>query len=218
MASTARQCAADLRSGRRSGVIEVSQLDNGTVSATFVPNESFERTTDDADLLLSADTTAGIWQQSDQVVVEGETWGTIAARWTDDERMEVSFVEIDGQRLLPGGRHFAPTSADEAIAITTDESGWPSHCDPVGGDGAVVQSSSCLFDMWRFSCRTTTADLHVSWGEVNGRDPRAPRDRARRKSAFLPQVLAILSDLEVHTRGLDSARTPIEESPVAQPV
>ena len=204
----------DLRSGRRSGVIEVSQLDDGTVSGTFVPNESFERTTDDADLVLLADATAGVWQQSDQVVVEGEAWGTIAARWTDDERVEISFIEIDGQRLLPGGRHFTPTSAVEAIAIAADNSGWPTlNVTESAATHQSWQSSVVPIEHVEVQVPDYNEPTFTFWGEVTDETQERLRDRARKVQAhFYRKYRAIPSDLEVHyAADYDSGEDAIEE-------
>ena len=177
-----------LRAGRRSGTIEVSRLDDGSVAATFKPIGPAERSPDSADLTLDTDTPEGVWQQSRQIVLDGERWGAIAARWTESDQVEFAFVEIDGSRLLPGRRYLYAGTSDEGAGEHEFDTTVPPW-----------SSSSIPIEHVELQVPEYTEPAFTFWGEVSDETKERLRDRARSVQAHFYRTYGmVLSDLEVH--------------------
>ena len=196
----------NLRAGQRDGVIQVTQLDGGGLHATFVPGGSWRRADDAIELSLASDIAVGIWHQSEQIEVQGERWGAIAARKTNGGRIEISFIEIDGRRLLPGRRYFELPTVDDSTGPTPDLTDAASSDQP-------WQSSAIPVEHVEVQVPEYNEPTFTFWGEVSDETKTRLSDRARSVQAhFYRQYGIILSGIEVHyAADYDAGEDAIEE-------
>ena len=194
-----------LRAGQRDGVVQVTQLDGGDLQATFVPRRSWRRAGDAIDLSLASAATVGIWHQSEQIEVQGERWGAIAARKTNDARIEISFIEVDGRRLLPGRRYFDLPTVDDSTGPTPDLTDAASFDQP-------WQSSAIPVEHVELQVPEYGEPTFTFWGEVSDETQSRLRERARGvMEHFYRTYGTIHSDLEVHyAADYDSGEDAIE--------
>ena len=147
----------------------------------------------------------GIWHQSEQIEVQGERWGAIAARKTNDGQIELSFIEIDGRRLLPGRRYFELPTVDDSTGPTPDLPDSASSDQP-------WQSSAIPVEHVELQVPEYGEPTFTFWGEVSDETQSRLRERARGvMEHFYRTYGTIHSDLEVHyAADYDSGEDAIE--------
>ena len=196
----------NLRAGQRDGVIQVTQLDGGGLHATFVPGGSWRRADDAIELSLASDKPweSGISRSRSRFRVSAGERLRPARPMTDE--IEISFIEIDGRRLLPGRRYFELPTVDDSTGPTPDLTDAASSDQP-------WQSSAIPVEHVELQVPEYGEPTFTFWGEVSDETQSRLRERARGvMDALLSNLRNDLSDLEVHyAADYESGEDAIEE-------